>query len=781
MGEFSTGLDWPMAEISTGLDWSVAEFSTGLDWSVAEFSTGLDWSVAEFSTGLDWSVAEFSTGLDWSVAEFSTGLDWSVAEFSTGLDWSVAEFSTGLDWSVAEFSTGLDWSVAEFSTGLDWSVAEFSTGLDWSVAEFSTGLDWSVAEFSTGLDWSVAEFSTGLDWSVAEFSTGLDWSVAEFSTGLDWSVAEFSTGLDWSVAEFSTGLDWSVAEFSTGLDWSVAEFSTGLDWSVAEFSTGLDWSVAEFSTGLDWSVAEFSTGLDWSVAEFSTGLDWPMAEFSTGLDWFVAEFSTGLDWPMAEFSTGLDWLVAEFSTGLDWSMAEFSTGLDWSVAEFSTGLDWLVAEFSTGLDWPMAEFSTGLDWLVAEFSTGLDWSVVEFSTGLDLSMAETQGLFCIHRKKYSRESALNRNRKNVETDDISGVNPTEEQGLRTRIRSLLTGRTKQTRIQERAYQDWHRGSNDPNYTSVLASARQEWDSVATVEPTFKESVDPRRSTPHISVHQTLLYFQGLDLSQEMSNGKVSAWSIQPVKRVPGALRSLCELLKHVTSVHHSKDGACKHLLSYSGRLVLCCMFQSNTRTSVERRGLCTLFSCLLGPPNLHEQLLAERDLVFAIAQCKLDLEDCVHYRMLQTVYQRLTGTRLDCTCYGSHWQQIGFQGNDPGTDLRGVGMFGLLQLLYLASSPHLMPLARDIYRVSLDEQQNFPLAVLSLNMTRMALQTLRQGLLNRECNERQMVVEVLNEFYAAIFCHTLHLWTSQHKTIRDSGYVLKVPHLTTHSGYTLKY
>ncbi|CAG2064193.1 unnamed protein product [Timema podura] len=117
--------------------------------------------------------------------------------------------------------------------------------------------------------------------------------------------------------------------------------------------------------------------------------------------------------------------------------------------------------------------------------------------------------------------------------------------------------------------------------------------------------------------------------------------------------------------------------------------------------------------------------------------------------------------------QKSIAGNDPGTDLRGVGMFGLLQLLYLASSPHLMPLARDIYRVSLDEQQNFPLAVLSLNMTRMALQTLRQGLLNRECNERHMVVEVLNEFYAAIFCHTLHIWTSQHKTIRDSGYVLK--------------
>lgn len=71
------------------------------------------------------------------------------------------------------------------------------------------------------------------------------------------------------------------------------------------------------------------------------------------------------------------------------------------------------------------------------------------------------------------------------------------------------------------------------------------------------------------------------------------------------------------------------------------------------------------------------------------------------------------------------QGTDPGTDLRGVGMLGLLQLLYLSNTPHLIPLARDIYRVSVDEQQNFPLAVMSLNMTRIALQALRRGELNR--------------------------------------------------------
>ena len=40
---------------------------------------------------------------------------------------------------------------------------------------------------------------------------------------------------------------------------------------------------------------------------------------------------------------------------------------------------------------------------------------------------------------------------------------------------------------------------------------------------------------------------------------------------------------------------------------------------------------------------------------ELDISESVHVRMLQTVYQRLTGTRLDCPHYGSHWEHIGFQ------------------------------------------------------------------------------------------------------------------------------
>jgi hypothetical protein len=43
----------------------------------------------------------------------------------------------------------------------------------------------------------------------------------------------------------------------------------------------------------------------------------------------------------------------------------------------------------------------------------------------------------------------------------------------------------------------------------------------------------------------------------------------------------------------------------------------------------------------------------------------------------------------------------------------------------------------------------------------------RECNHQQLVVQVVNQFYVAVFHHLLHVWTSQRKTMRDSGYVLK--------------
>lgn len=43
----------------------------------------------------------------------------------------------------------------------------------------------------------------------------------------------------------------------------------------------------------------------------------------------------------------------------------------------------------------------------------------------------------------------------------------------------------------------------------------------------------------------------------------------------------------------------------------------------------------------------------------------------------------------------------------------------------------------------------------------------RECNRRQQVIAVLNDLYAAAFLQLYRVWKWQHKTIVDSGFLLK--------------
>ncbi|KAF3851074.1 hypothetical protein F7725_012846 [Dissostichus mawsoni] len=177
----------------------------------------------------------------------------------------------------------------------------------------------------------------------------------------------------------------------------------------------------------------------------------------------------------------------------------------------------------------------------------------------------------------------------------------------------------------------------------------------------------------------------------------------------------------------------------------------NIQPTIRRAGLAAITHFLFGPPRLHRELLEERDLVFAIAQCHVDNSQTVHMRVLQTIYKRLIGSRLDCPRFGAHWENIGFQGTDPATDLRGTGFLGLMHTLYFVMDPETLPLARDIYKLSQHPTQNFPFSVMSINMTRIALQVLREEALSKECNRRQQVVGVLNDFFVATYLHLYQL------------------------------
>ncbi|XP_022711099.1 ELMO domain-containing protein 3-like isoform X2 [Varroa jacobsoni] len=196
-------------------------------------------------------------------------------------------------------------------------------------------------------------------------------------------------------------------------------------------------------------------------------------------------------------------------------------------------------------------------------------------------------------------------------------------------------------------------------------------------------------------------------------------------------------------------------------------YRHSIRSTVQRKGLKKLWHKLFGPPKIAVTLIEERDLMFALALVPFNTECQSHGQMVQTIYRKLTGNTYDCPRYGAHWETIGFQGNDPATDLRGCGILGLLQLLYLATHQDNETVTKDIYRISLHATQNFPFAVMGINMTKIVLESLREDCLNRICNERQGVLPVLNDFYVGTYLIMFLSWTKHAATVYDTGYIMQ--------------
>ncbi|XP_007947097.2 ELMO domain-containing protein 3 [Orycteropus afer afer] len=223
---------------------------------------------------------------------------------------------------------------------------------------------------------------------------------------------------------------------------------------------------------------------------------------------------------------------------------------------------------------------------------------------------------------------------------------------------------------------------------------------------------------------------------------------QAISDQPGQLISFSEALQHFQTVDLSS-------------------LKKRIQPTIRRTGLAALRHILFGPPKLHQCLHEERDLILTIAQCGLDCQDPVHGRILQTIYRKLTGSKFDCALHGDHWEDLGFQGPNPATDLRGAGFLALLHLLYLVMDSKTLLMAQEIFRLSQHHIQQFPFCLMSVNITRIAIQALREECLTRECNRQQTVIPVVNSFYAATFLRLAYVWKTQQKTISDSGFVLK--------------
>lgn len=168
---------------------------------------------------------------------------------------------------------------------------------------------------------------------------------------------------------------------------------------------------------------------------------------------------------------------------------------------------------------------------------------------------------------------------------------------------------------------------------------------------------------------------------------------------------------------------------------------------ITSNGCCACLSLLgIGEPVLDESGSSYKDLIISIAATPFSEND-LNVAILKTIFWRLKGGK-SVMRFGKHWEEIGFQGTNPATDLRGVGLLGLICILNWFKREESSSLALAAFRLSLDPIQNFPFCVMSINVTRLCLQQLKAGNLNRE------ILRYVE-------------WRDGRKTITNSGFVLK--------------
>lgn len=137
------------------------------------------------------------------------------------------------------------------------------------------------------------------------------------------------------------------------------------------------------------------------------------------------------------------------------------------------------------------------------------------------------------------------------------------------------------------------------------------------------------------------------------------------------------------------------------------------------------------------------------------------------------------------WGEIGFQGKDPSTDFRGMGLLGLRQLIYFCEKNP--DIARNILLISNHPQKYYPFAITGINITAFLLELLNEtrlhGLIldnlekltldntlkysteSKAFDDVETIActcDALNDFYCFIFQKFSKLWVARNpKDIMD--------------------
>ena len=171
--------------------------------------------------------------------------------------------------------------------------------------------------------------------------------------------------------------------------------------------------------------------------------------------------------------------------------------------------------------------------------------------------------------------------------------------------------------------------------------------------------------------------------------------------------------------------------------------------------------------------------------------DEMHRKMVLTIYAKLTGDyrEEEIDAVGKHWEKIGFQGEDPSTDVRACGALAVANMVsfVLFNAPpsagtsvngnannNGVTLGRNavaVHRLSRCPGQQFPMCALGVTFTSWSIRVLENGFLNDHINDRNSkfnsVWDCLDSYYVGVWNIFYKTWKRGKYSLKDASAVLK--------------
>uniref|UniRef100_A0A1I7WC73 ELMO domain-containing protein n=1 Tax=Heterorhabditis bacteriophora TaxID=37862 RepID=A0A1I7WC73_HETBA len=208
--------------------------------------------------------------------------------------------------------------------------------------------------------------------------------------------------------------------------------------------------------------------------------------------------------------------------------------------------------------------------------------------------------------------------------------------------------------------------------------------------------------------------------------------------------------------------------------------ESNTLNGFVRR-------CICRPQQLPDcdPIKSEKILLLALTIVPYNDNSLDHWSLLFEFYRSVAAHALEdsalaseCPRRGSHWQicidnpfiKYWNSSADPTTDLRGTGLFGLIQLYSLT---HNMQdnLMKTMIQLSRDEPHDFPFAVVGINITSLLVSKLKTEDMDELSSSVGGLLRAMNILYRGCFVDYCKQWKENNCTIKDFQNVFNSQHL----------